>query len=121
MRILTILTVFFLQTTQSFAANSLVPSTSDTQYKSLADKFQAGTLQLYDVPVYIKYLTEKLVWVAGLLAVLAIIWGSYKYLIGGLTDDAKGAKTIFGNVFKGLAFVVLAWMIIDLIVRFATE
>ena len=123
MRIVLILFVFFLQIAQSFAvnSNSLIPSTTDSNYGTLGGKFQSGSLQLYDVPEYIKYLTEKLVWIAGLLAVIAIIWGSYKYLLGGFKDESKDAKKVFEYTFMGLAFVVFAWMIVDLIVRFTTE
>lgn len=101
--------------------NTIIPNTNDTEYSSLAKKFQTGDLQLYDIPEYIKYLSEKLIWFAGLIAVIIVMIGGYQYLKGGFTDSTSEGKETISNVAIGYVFIVFAWMIIDVIVRILTE
>ena len=117
---------FLISVPLSFAADesshTIIPGkNADDEYKPLVESFQEGSLQLYDIPVYLKYLTEQLIWLAGLLAVIVVMIGGYKYLKGGFDDSTDEGKNTIANVAIGLAFIAFAWMIIDLIIRILTE
>ena len=120
-RVLLISVFYFSAISQSLAGNTVIPSEGDNA--DLAKKFKDGSFELTDIPIYIKYLTEKLVWVAGVAAVIFVMIGGYRYITGmytGNEDGSEGKQTI-KNVIIGLAFVAFSWMIIDLVVRFITE
>ncbi len=97
-------------------AASIIPSTG-----ALSSKFKYGTLQLFDIPKYLAYITDNSVWVAGLLAVIFSMIGGYYYLIGAYSDSPDQGKSTLKNVFIGLTVVMLSWMIIDLFIRLITE
>lgn len=125
-KILLVFFTFLLGLSSVFADSSnatLIPSTenSDANAKALAQKFSEGTLQLYDIPYYLQYLTDLLIWLAGLLAVIAIMLAGYMYISGSFADKTDSAKTTITNVVKGLAVVISAWMVLDIIVRLITE
>ena len=102
-----------------FADTTIIPTMEENE--ELAEKFMFGTLELFDIPKYIKYLTEKAVWIAGLIAVIFVMIGGYKYIIGAYKENQEDGKNAIINVITGLAYVLLAWMLIDLVIRLITE
>jgi hypothetical protein len=111
------LLLFFLFTEPAHAL-SLIP-TKDAD--GLVEKFEQGTFELYDIPLYIKYLTDQTIGVAGILAIIFVMWGGYLYLIGSFNDSLDEGKRTLINVVWGLAIVSFAWMVIDLAIRIMTE
>ena len=47
--------------------------------------------------------------------------GGYKYITGAYKDSTDEGKNTIINVIYGLVFVIMAWMIVDLIIRILTE
>lgn len=109
--------LLYITELSSVYANSttLIPQSGDES--GLAEKFQRGTLELYDIPTYIKYLTEQFVWIAGLVAVIMIVIGGYSYMY----NEDKGKRILKNVILYGLPTVVFAWMIVDLLIRLVTE
>jgi len=118
MKYLLLLISFLLSPLISYADRITVIPESDDY---LSKKFQQGTLELYDIPKYIVYLSQKSVAIAGILGIIFVMIGGYLYLTGSFTESSdKGKQTIL-NVIWGLAFVSFAWMIIDIIIRLVTD
>ncbi len=86
----------------------------------LADMIRTGEMHLWNIPCYIKFITQTLVGLAGTLAVIFVMIGGYKYVIG-RDEDKDAAKKTITYALIGLAVSLMAWIIIDLVLRFATE
>jgi hypothetical protein len=62
---------------------------------------------------------SKALTLVGILAVIMIVVGGYKYLMAGSDKDgASKARNTLTYVFLGLVLAVSAWMIISLVGRF---
>ena len=90
---------------------TFIPTKS--QNETLAEKFQTGKFELYDLPNYVVYLIEFLIYIAGGIAVLFVVIGGYKYMLGGTTNDKETGKKAIGYALTGFAIVVLAWTIVN--------
>ena len=86
----------------------------------LATMIRTGDIHLWNLPCYIKFFTQTLVGIAGSLAVIFVMVGGYRYVIG--PDEQKdAAKKTITYALIGLAVSLLAWVIIDLVLTIATE
>ena len=86
----------------------------------LADMIRTGEIHLWNIPCYVKFITQTLVGIAGTLAVIFVMIGGYKYVIG-RDEDKDAAKKTITYALIGLAVSLMAWIIIDIVLRFATE
>ena len=86
----------------------------------LADMIRTGEMHLWNIPCYIKFITQTLVSLAGTLAVIFVMIGGYKYVIG-RDEDKDAAKKTITYALIGLAVSLMAWIIIDIVLRAATE
>lgn len=86
----------------------------------LADMIRTGEMHLWNIPCYIKFITQTLVSLAGTLAVIFVMIGGYKYVIG-RDEDKEAAKKTITYALIGLAVSLMSWIIIDLVLRAATE
>lgn len=85
----------------------------------LATMIQTGDIHLRNIPCFVKYISQTLVTIAGTLAVIFVMIGGYRYVIG--SDDQKDtAKKTITYALIGLAVTLLAWVIIDLALQAAT-
>ncbi len=82
---------------------------------TLAEKFRTGEFELYDLGTYVQYLIEFLIYLAGGIAVLFIVIGGYKYMIGSVSDDKEAGKKTIAYALAGFAIAVLAWTIVNFI------
>jgi len=102
-----------------FAENTtIIPQLGDIESEEgvdFADKFRMGQFELYDLGTYAQYLIETLIIFAGGIAVLFIIIGGYKYMIGSISDDKEAGKKTIGYALAGFAVAVLAWTIINFV------
>ncbi len=102
---------------------SVIPS-KDTDNNvfciGLADRIRTGDIHLDQIPCFIKYFTQTLLGIAGTISVIMIMYGGFMYILKGDEDKAPFVKTI-QNALLGLAVSLMAWIIVDLVVRFATE
>ena len=86
----------------------------------LATMIKTGNIHLRNIPCFIKYITETLVALAGSISVIFVMIGGYKYVI--LSDEKKEeAKKTITYALIGLAISLMAWIIIDLVIKIATE
>ena len=86
----------------------------------LADKIRTGDIHLWNIPCFVKYFTQTLIGVAGTISVIFVMIGGFRYIVFGDEDKAKAKDTIF-HALIGLGISLLAWIIVDLAIRFATE
>ncbi|MFA6457971.1 MAG: pilin [Patescibacteria group bacterium] len=91
-------------------ATTLIPASGD-----LVEKFRTGKFELYDLPAYIIYLIDFLIYIAGGIAVLFVVIGGYKYMIGGMVDDKEAGKKTIAFALTGFAVSVLAWVIVNFV------
>lgn len=88
---------------------------SDKRDEILACAIKTGRMHLFMVPFFALYIIEFLLGIAGLLAILYIVYGGYKYVIGGLTQDKETGKKIIFQAILGLSVALGAWIIVNLV------
>jgi len=86
----------------------------------LADMIRTGNISLSSIPCFIKFFTQTLVGIAGTLAVIFVMVGGYKYIIG-RDEDKDAAKKTITYALVGLAVSLMAWILIDIVLRAVTE
>lgn len=86
----------------------------------LANMIRNGTLSLRQIPCFIEFFSQTLIAVAGTISVIFIMIGGYRYVLGSENgkDDAKKTVT---SALIGLAVSLTAWILVDLVLQFATE
>ena len=86
----------------------------------LATMIKTGDIHLRNLPCFIKYITETLIALGGSIAVLFVMVGGYKYIIG--SEDKKDeAKKTITYALIGVAVSLLAWVMVDIVLQLATE
>ena len=83
--------------------------------EALACAIKTGRVKFWMVPYFVVYFIDFLIKISGLIAVLFIIIGGYKYVVAGATDDKDGAKSTITNAIIGLVVVLTAWTVINMI------
>ena len=86
----------------------------------LANMIRTGNLSLRQIPCFIKYFSQTLIAIAGSVAVIFVMVGGYRYVLGGDTDKDPAKKTIT-YALVGLAVSLLAWIMVDIVLQLATE
>ncbi len=86
----------------------------------LADMIRSGNIHLWNLPCFVKYFTQTLIGIAGTVSVVFVMIGGFKYIVLGEEGKAK-AKSTITHALIGLAISLMAWIVVDLAVRFATE
>lgn len=95
---------------------SLIPKADNIAgNRDLGELFVSGKFELWDIPRYLVYLIELMIFVAGSIAVAFIIWGGYQYIIGGATDDQESGKKTIMYSLAGLAVTVLAYAVVNIV------
>lgn len=86
----------------------------------LAQRIRTGDITLRQIPCFIKYFSQTLIAIAGSLAVIFVMIGGYRYVIG--SDEQKDvAKKTITYALIGLAVSLMAWILVDIVLQFATE
>ncbi|MEK7673349.1 MAG: pilin [Patescibacteria group bacterium] len=86
----------------------------------LACGIKTGSMRLWMVPYYVRYILEFIINISGLIAVGGIVYGGYLYLFAGVTEDKDtGKKAIFYGVI-GLVMTLLAWAVVNLVIALVT-
>lgn len=110
-----ILFAFIISIPNTLAAWTLIPETG-----GLADNFKSGNFGTQDIIAYGLHLIKILIEIAGVIAVILVMIGGYKYVIGSFSDQKESGKNTILYALIGFAICVLAWIIVDLIVTFLT-
>lgn len=74
-----------------------------------------GRIRLFMMPFFITYIIQFLLQVAGLVAVLFVVLGGYKYAVGGLIEDKEAGKKYILHALVGLIVALSAWMVVNFI------
>lgn len=74
-----------------------------------------GKVRLFMIPFFITSLIQLLLSIAGLVAVLFVVVGGFKYTVGGLTEDKESGKKFIQNALIGLVVALSAWIVINFI------
>lgn len=101
---------------KTFAAWTLIPETGN-----LADKFRSGEFELNDIAEFGLYIIQILIQVAGMIAVILIMVGGYRYVIGSFYEEKEGGKNTLKYSIAGFAVCVLSWIIVQVLVSFLTS
>lgn len=83
--------------------------------KALGCAVKLGKIRLFMVPLFITFLIQFLLGIAGLVAVLFVVIGGYHYVVGGLIEEKEKGKTTIRNALMGLIVALSAWMVINFI------
>ena len=86
----------------------------------IGDAIRTGNIHLRHIPCFIKYFSQTLIGVAGSLSVIFVMIGGYRYVIG--ADEQKdAAKKTITYALIGLVVSLMAWILVDIVLQFATE
>lgn len=94
---------------------------SDKRDEVLACAIKTGRVHFFMLPFFAVYMIEFLLGIAGLLAVLMITFGGFKYVTGGLTQDKESGKKLIIQSLEGLAIALSAWIIVNLVQTILTS
>ncbi len=86
----------------------------------LANLIRTGDISLRQIPCFIKFFSQTLIAVAGSLSVIFVMVGGYKYALFG-PDEKEAAKKTITYALAGLAVSLMAWILVDTVLRFVTE
>ena len=80
--------------------------------------FSFGNDNRNDPQTLIKIATNFVLAIAGLIALLYLIWGGFEYLMAGANEDlAKTAKKRVRNSLIGLIIILLSYTIVSVVIR----
>jgi len=86
----------------------------------LANMIRTGQISLRQIPCFIKYFSQTLIAIAGSVAVIFVMYGGYRYVLG--SEEGKGeAKKTITYALIGLAVSLLSWTMVDIVLQLATE
>jgi len=86
----------------------------------LANLIRTGDITLRQLPCFIKFFSQTLIAIAGSLSVIFIMVGGYRYTLFSADGKEEAKKTITYAV-VGLVVSLMAWVLVDTVLRFATE
>jgi hypothetical protein len=72
------------------------------------------------VPYFIKYFSNYLLGLVGLIAVIFVMIGGYFYAVGSLIEKKEVGKTYIKNALMGMAVAFLAWSVVNVILAAIT-
>ena len=76
---------------------------------------KTGKIRLFMVPFFMTYIIQFLLSIAGLVAVLFMVIGGYKYVVGGLTEDKESGKKTILHALVGFIVALSAWIVVNFI------
>ncbi|MBI5754197.1 hypothetical protein HZA40_03590 [Candidatus Peregrinibacteria bacterium] len=86
----------------------------------LACGIKTGSIHLWMIPYYIKYILQFIIGIAGLVAVGGIVYGGYLYLFAGVSSEKdKGKKAIQYGII-GMVMTLVAWAFVNIIISLFT-
>ena len=92
----------------------------DQRMNLLGCAVNTGRITLAMIPYFITYFSNFLLGMAGLIAVLFVVLGGYRYVIGGLTEDKEKGKQTIMHALMGFGLSLLAWAIVNVVIGAVT-
>ena len=88
---------------------------------ALGCAIKTGNIHLFMVPFFITMLTQFLLSISGVISVLFIVLGGFKYAVGGLIEDKESGKKYIQYALLGLVVSLGAWMVVNFIMIVLTS
>ncbi|KKR06980.1 MAG: hypothetical protein UT33_C0006G0056 [Candidatus Peregrinibacteria bacterium GW2011_GWC2_39_14] len=87
----------------------------------IACAIKTGEIHMGMVPFFITYFIKFLLKIAGLIAVLFILFGSYQWTVAGITEKQDAAKKTITHAIMGLVVVLLAFAVVSIVQAVVTS
>jgi len=87
---------------------------------TLGCAIQTGRITFSMIPFFISYVINFLLGLTGIICVLFIVIGGYRYVIGGLTDEKEKGKQTIMHALMGMGVALLAWTIVTVLINAVT-
>ena len=81
---------------------------------------KTGRISLSMIPYFITYIINFLLGLVGIISVLFIVIGGYRYVLGGLTEEKEKGKNTIMHALMGMGVALLAWTIVNVIINAVT-
>lgn len=82
----------------------------------LACGIKTGRISFWMIPHYIVYFIEFLVGIAGIVAILFLVVGGFRYVLAGAVEGQReAAKATIRNALLGLVIVFISWVVVNTI------
>lgn len=103
------------KTVSDYEMEGKVPSS-----EILGCAIKTGEVHLSMFPYFITYLIKLLLSVAGLIAVLFMVYGGYQWVVAGISEKQEGAKKTIWHAIIGFVVVLISFAAVSLIQALVT-
>lgn len=86
----------------------------------LACGIKTGSIHLWMIPYYIRYILQFIIGMAGLAAVGGIVYGGYMYLFAGVSSEKDQGKKAIQYGIIGMVMTLVAWAFVNIIISLVT-
>jgi hypothetical protein len=91
-----------------------------TDTEVLACGIKTGSIHLWMIPYYIRYILQFIIGMSGLAAVGGIIYGGYMYLFAGVSSEKDQGKKAIQYGIIGMVMTLVAWAFVNIIISLVT-
>jgi hypothetical protein len=95
--------------------NYITEADRKDQNEALGCAIESGRLSLWMLPLFISYIANFFIGIAGTVSVLFVLLGGFWYMTGGITDDKEKGKKTITYALIGLSITLLAWILVNII------
>lgn len=98
---------------------TILPKTT-SQSDVLGCGIKTGTIHMWMIPYYIKYILTFIIGISGLAAVGGIVYGGYLYLFAGISSEKDQGKKAIQYGVIGMIMTLVAWAFVNIIISLFT-
>ncbi len=91
-----------------------------TENDVLGCGIKTGTIKLWMIPYYIRYILQFIIGLSGLVAVGGIVYGGYLYLFAGVSNEKDQGKKAIQYGLIGMVMTLVAWAFVNIIIALVT-
>lgn len=92
------------------------PTNKEEMRNFLACSIMLGKISFWMIPHYVVYFIEFLVGIAGIIAILFLVIGGFRYVLAGAAEGQReAAKATIRNALLGLVIVFISWVVVNTI------
>ncbi len=92
----------------------------NTSNDILACGIKTGSIHLWMIPYYIRYILQFIIGMSGLAAVGGIVYGGYLYLFAGVSNEKDQGKKAIQYGVIGMVMTLVAWAFVNIIISLVT-
>lgn len=86
----------------------------------LACGIKTGSIHMWMVPYYIRYILEFIIGLSGLVSVGGLVVGGYLYLFAGVSQDKDKGKKAIQYAVTGMVLTLTAWALVNIVIALVT-